>query len=219
MTEGLGYERFVAHGGDGGSPLAQVLALKHPELVSAIHVTDIGYHNANFQPEPPLSKAEEAYFNDPQHSSMEESGYVMIQGTKPQTLAYGLSDSPVGLAAWIIEKFRSWSDSDGNVEKRFSKDELLTNIMIYWVTETINSSVRGYYEGMHAPVLQPGQRIDVPVGMALFPKDLAPPPRDLVERIFNLQYWTEMSRGGHFTALEEPELLANDLRAFFRTLK
>jgi pimeloyl-ACP methyl ester carboxylesterase len=143
-----------------------------------------------------------------------------IQGTKPQTLAYALNDSPGGLAAWIVEKFRRWSDCDGDVERCYTKDELLTNITIYWVTETINSSMRIYYERSHdAWNLAPGERIAVPCGVAAFPKDLNRPPREWAERSHNVQQWTEMPRGGHFAALEEPELLVQDLRAFFRPLR
>jgi pimeloyl-ACP methyl ester carboxylesterase len=144
----------------------------------------------------------------------------MMHATRPQTLAYGLNDSPVGLAAWIVEKFRAWSDCDGDVERRFSKDELLTNLMIYWATETISSSVRMYYEILHMPSpLKSGQRIEVPAGVALFPKDILPPPREWGERSLRVQRWTQMPRGGHFAALEEPELLAEDIRAFFHPLR
>jgi len=144
---------------------------------------------------------------------------MMLQSTKPQTLAYGLTDSPVGLAAWIVEKFRAWSDCAGDVERRFSKDELLTTIMVYWVTETINSSVRLYYENRGIPPLAPEQRINVPAGVAIFPKDLALPPREWAERSLRVERWTEMPRGGHFAAMEEPALLVEDLRAFFRPLR
>ena len=126
---------------------------------------------------------------------------------------------PVGLAAWIVEKFRAWSDCDGDVERRFSKDELLTTIMIYWVTRTINSSMRLYYEGSHAPPLTPEQRSEVPAGVAIFPKDLALPPREWAERSLRVERWTEMPRGGHFAAMEEPDLLVEDLRTFFRPLR
>ncbi|WP_214021488.1 alpha/beta fold hydrolase [Methanoculleus sp.] len=144
----------------------------------------------------------------------------MMQSTKPQTLAYGLNDSPAGLATWVVEKFRSWSDCGGDVERRFSKDELLANIMIYWTTETIGSSIRLYYEDMHAvPSLSLNQHIDVPVGMAVFPEDFIPPPREWAQRRLNVQRWTEMPRGGHFTVMEEPDLMARDIRAFFRPLR
>ena len=145
----------------------------------------------------------------------------MLQTTKPQTISYPLNDSPVGLAAWIVEKFRAWSDCDGDIEKSYTKDELLTNIMLYWVTETISSSARLYREdGLQtAPQLKAGQYIEVPAGVATFPKDLTVPPRELGERFLRVQRWTKMPRGGHFAALEEPELLVEDVRAFFRPLR
>ncbi len=145
---------------------------------------------------------------------MREGGYYMIQATKPQTLAYSLNDSPAGLAGWLTEKFRSWTDCGGEIERRVSKDELLTNIMIYWATETINASMRIYFEDSW-------QRLErlpaVPAAFASFPKDINPPPREWVERRLHLEHWTPMPRGGHFAAMEEPELLAEDLRAFFRS--
>jgi len=160
------------------------------------------------------------FSEETQEWSLQEGAYVRIHVTKPQTLAYGLNDSPVGLAGWIIEKFRAWSDCDGEVERRFSKDELLTNIMLYWVTETISSSVRTYYENARAlPQLRPGQHIEVPAGIAIFPKEIRRPPREWAERTLRVQRWTEMPRGGHFAALEEPALLAEELRAFFRPLR
>jgi pimeloyl-ACP methyl ester carboxylesterase len=183
---------------------------------------------------PDLSEAEKQYLSAVQQWRMQEGAYAMMHSTKPQTLAYGLNDSPVGLndspvglndspvglAAWILEKFRSWSDCDGNVEQRFSKDELLTNIMIYWVTETINSSVRMYYENVRmSPPLKAEQHIEVPAGVAIFSKDILHPPRELAERSLRVQRWTQMPRGGHFAVLEEPELLAEDIRAFFRPLR
>jgi microsomal epoxide hydrolase len=151
---------------------------------------------------------------------MQEGGYAMLQSTKPQTLSYGLNDSPVGLAAWLVEKFRAWSDCAGDVERHFSKDELLTQIMIYWVTETISSSARLYYDDAHvAPQLKPGQYLEVPAGVSIFPKDLVLSPRESGERFLRVQRWTEMPRGGHFAALEEPQLLAEEVRAFFRPLR
>jgi pimeloyl-ACP methyl ester carboxylesterase len=149
---------------------------------------------------------------------MREGAYAMMHGTKPLTLAYGLNDSPAGLAAWIVEKFRAWSDCDGDVEKRFTKDELLTNLTIYWATQTINSSCRLYYETMHI-WQNPGKRIELPTAMAMFPKDLVPQPREWTERQYNVQLWTPMPRGGHFPEWEEPELLAEDIRSFFRPLR
>ena len=150
----------------------------------------------------------------------EETGYSQMQGTKPQTIGTVLNDSPVGLAAWIVEKFRTWCDCDGDPESVFTKDELLTNITIYWATQTINSSIRIYYESQRAP-WQFGRDdgIRVPCAVALFPKDISYPTREWAERSYNVQRWTEMPSGGHFAALEEPEMLVEDMRAFFRTLR
>ena len=219
MTEALGYHRFAAAGGDIGAGVTQRLALAHPDLLVGLHLTYLGA--AASPPEPTnLSEAEKRYLSAIRQWSLQEGAYSLLQATKPQTLAYGLNDSPVGLAAWIIEKFRAWSDCDGEVERRFSKDELLTNIVLYWVTETIPSSVRIYYENAHAPSpLQPGQHIEVPAGFALFPKEISLPPREWAERSLRVQRWTEMPEGGHFAAMEEPARLAEDLRAFFRPFR
>ena len=150
----------------------------------------------------------------------EETGYQRIQGTKPQTLAYGLNDSPAGLAAWIVEKFRTWSDCGGDVERRFSKDQLLTNVMLYWVPETANSSCRLYCETMRAAKFPPTDfRVAVPTGCAIFPRELIRPPRSWVEKLYNVTHWTPMPRGGHFAAMEEPALLVEDVRAFFRSVR
>jgi len=216
MTDTLGYRRFAAAGGDLGSPVTQRLALTHPDLVAGIHLTDVGFPTVD---RPDLSAAERRYLDAVRDWSAREGAYALLQRTKPQTLAYGLTDSPVGLAAWLVEKFRAWSDCGGDVERRFSKDELLTTVMIYWVTETITSSVRLYYENSHLPPLTLEQRIDVPAGVAIFPKDLALPPREWAERSLRVERWTEMPRGGHFAAMEEPDLLVEDLRAFFRPLR
>jgi pimeloyl-ACP methyl ester carboxylesterase len=146
-----------------------------------------------------------------------ERAYQQIQGTKPQSLGYGLDDSPAGLAAWIVEKFRAWCDCNGNVEARFTKDDLLTNVMIYWVTGTGSSSTRIYYENRVASGVQ--GRVEVPTACALFPKEITVPPRKWVEARYNLVQWTDMPRGGHFAALEQPELLVDDVRMFFRTVR
>jgi microsomal epoxide hydrolase len=149
-----------------------------------------------------------------------ETGYQQIQGSKPQTLGVALNDSPAGLASWIVEKFRTWSDCGGDVETRFSKDELLTNIMIYWVTETINSSIRLYCETMRAGRFAPaGKRIEVPTGCSIFPREIIRPPRRWAEAQYNVTQWTVHRSGGHFAALEEPTALVEDLRSFFRKLR
>jgi pimeloyl-ACP methyl ester carboxylesterase len=223
MTEGLGYRRFGAQGGDWGAFVTARLGFAYPDQVVGIHVTSVA--GATISPylgpgARDLSERERMLLEEREHWRQAEGGYSHIQGTKPQTLSYGLNDSPAGLAAWIVEKFRTWSDCDGDVEQRFTKDELLTNITIYWVTQTINSSTRLYYESQHNPWrFRQAERIGVPCAVALFPKEISHPPREWAERSYNVQRWTEMPRGGHFAALEEPELLAQDIRTFFRPLR
>jgi pimeloyl-ACP methyl ester carboxylesterase len=219
MTKELGYQRFAAQGGDWGSSVTEQLAVAHPDVVLGFHLNNIPYHHLFAQADN-LSQEEKTYLEAVGPWQFAEGAYAMIQGSKPQTLAYGLHDSPVGLAAWIVEKFRSWSDCAGNVEKRFTKDELLTTITLYWVTETINAANRLYYDAAHDFTFpQHTGRSDVQAAIARFPKDILPAPREWAKRWFNVQRWTEMPRGGHFAALEEPELLAEDLRAFFRPLR
>jgi pimeloyl-ACP methyl ester carboxylesterase len=200
MSQELGYKRFAAHGGDVGSGVTEKLAFAHAASLVGIHLTDIPYWHLFSVPQDNLSQAEQSYLEAGQKWQMEEGAYAILQSTKPQTLAYGLNDSPTGLAAWIIEKFRAWSDCNGDVENRFSKDELLTNIMIYWATETINSSFLPYYEADHNPPEHLGKRVDVPTGVAIFPKDLVPAPRDYASNIGQkchaadiLQHWKSRS--------------------------
>ena len=223
MTEVLGYQRYAVGGGDVGSRVTRLLALAHPEQVLGIHLTDIGFpQEIAFPPEVPNpSPAEGRFLGSVGMWFFQEGAYAALQTTKPQTISYALSDSPAGLAGWIVEKFRAWSDCGGEIEKSYTKDELLTNIMIYWVTGTISSSARLYHEDtfQSAPQLSVGQYIEVPAGVATFPKDLTYPPRELGERFLRVTRWTEMPRGGHFAALEEPDLLAEDLRTFFRPLR
>jgi len=219
MTEKLGYTRFAAHGGDWGSSVTEQLALNYPDALIGIHLTDVPFWHMLTMPPQDLSDAERKYLAAGKKWQKEEGAYAIIQSTQPQTLAPGLNDSPAGLASWIVEKFRRWSDCDGDVESRFTKDELLTNIMIYWATETINSSARYYYEALHNPLKDTGKRVEAPTGIARFPKDISHAPREYAERFFNIQGWTEMPSGGHFAAMEEPELLAEDIRTFFRPLR
>jgi pimeloyl-ACP methyl ester carboxylesterase len=221
MTEDLGYQRFGAQGGDWGASVTAYLGFAYPQNVAGIHVTSMTRPMPYSGPgSRAWSAAEQTFLEQREAWLQAEGGYSHIQGTKPQTLSYGLNDSPAGLAAWIVEKYRTWSDCNGDVESRFTKDELLTTITLYWVTQTINSSTRLYYETQHHPwTLQSGERVVVPSAMAVFPKELSRPPREWGERSFNVQRWTEMPRGGHFAALEEPELLADDIRAFFRPLR
>jgi len=218
MTDGLDYAHYGAHGGDVGSSVTEAIARDHPAGLAGIHLTDVPYYHLFTDAPQELSEAEQAYLAAGKKWQMAEGAYAMLQSSKPQSLAYGLNDSPAGLAAWIVEKFRSWSDCDGDVERRFSKDELLANITLYWATQTIGSSFMPYIAAQRHPPAKSG-RVEVPTAVAIFPKDIVPAPRDYAARFFNLQRWTEMPRGGHFAALEEPELLAADLRAFFRPLR
>jgi pimeloyl-ACP methyl ester carboxylesterase len=218
MTEKLGYLRFGAQGGDIGAGVTSRLGFAHPENLTGIHLTSVTRPTPYLGPGArELSDAEKAHLDQREKWQQAEGGYSHIQGTKPQTLSYGLNDSPAGLAAWIVEKYRTWSDCGGDVESRFTKDELLTTITIYWITQTISSSTRMYYENQRQVwSLKSGERVQVPSGIALFPQEISWPPREWAERSYNVCRWTEMPRGGHFAALEEPELLAQDIRAFFR---
>ena len=221
MTQHLGYPRFAAHGGDIGAGVTSRLGYGHAESLIGIHLTSIT------RPVPylgdgarELTDPEKTHMREREEWQQSEGGYAHIQGTKPQTLAYGLNDSPVGLAAWIVEKYRTWSDCGGDVEKRFTKDELLTTVTIYWATETITSSTRMYKENQrYTWTLSPDERIEVPTGVAAFPAEISRPPREWGERSYNLQSWTPMPSGGHFAALEEPQILAEDIRQFFRPLR
>ena len=219
MTDVLSYRRFAAQGGDWGGFITSRLGVAYPERLAGIHVNLLSLRRDLPRPKDPTPE-ERAYLEDLGAWLRDETGYQWIQGTKPQTLAYGLSDSPAGLAAWIVEKFRSWSDCDGDVERRFTKDVLLTNITLYWVTGAINSSFWPYYARYHSPwPIADGQRVEVPTAYAAFPKEIVRPPRSWAERVYNIRRWTVMPSGGHFAALEEPQALVDDLRAFFRDLR
>jgi pimeloyl-ACP methyl ester carboxylesterase len=226
MTDELGYTCFGAHGGDWGSTVTEHLARSHARSVIGIHMTDVPFWHS-FQRPHGLSPTEERHLARMGEYMQKEGAYAMIQGTRPQTLAQGLMDSPAGLAAWLVEKFQSLSDCNGDVETRFSMDELLTNIMIYWATGTIGSSFMTYFDFTQAGatrwILEKAKEwvgsSEVPAGFALFPKEWAPAPREWAERFYNVTRYTRMPRGGHFGAMEEPQLLAEDLRAFFRPLR
>ena len=169
---------------------------------------------------PPISQEEQAYLDNVADWGATEGAYEHLHGTKPQTLSYALTDSPVGLAAWIVEKFRSWSDCTGDVEQTFGFDTLLTDISLYWFSDDINGSLRLYKENRLAPLtFNSGERVAPPLGVALFPRELPMPQRRWVERTFDVRRWTVMRRGGHFAALEQPDLFVEDIRAFFRSLR
>ena len=225
LMERLGYERYGLQGGDWGSIISRWHAFKYPGQVIGLHLNVAG------APPPPgvedpeagipeaeleRMRARAAFFRGP------EDGYSHQQGTKPQTLGYGLTDSPAGQAAWIIEKFRTWCDCDGHPENIFTRDALLTNVMLYWVTGSATSAARMYYESGRwrtgGPMPAPGF-IEVPTGLAVFPEELSFSPRAWQEAHYNLVRWTEMPRGGHFAAMEQPELFVDDVRAFYADLR
>ncbi len=216
----LGYARYGAQGGDWGAIVTSWLGATDPH-VAAIHLNMVlaGPPPGEAQPEAGLDREELSDLADLARFRRDEVGYQQIQATRPQTLSYGLSDSPAGLAAWIVEKFRSWSDCDGDVEKRFSKDELLTNVMIYWASGSIASSMRLYYEMRAAGADAVPPRVEVPTGCAVFPREIYRAPRRWAEQRYRITRWTRMPRGGHFAALEEPTLLVEDLRTFFREVR
>lgn len=226
LTEHLGYDHFAAHGGDWGSFVTEMLARDHSSAVVGIHLTDVPYYHA-LQPPNDLSSAEEKYLKSIKDFSSAKGAYAIVQSAQPHALALGLNDSPAALAGWLIEKFRRWSDSDGDVESSFTKDELLTNVMLYWVTGTISQSFGPYADVVKAGALEwAKQKVkqvigssSVPAGFAMFPKDLSSPPKEWAARFFDVRRWTEMPRGGHFAAMEEPELLVNDIREFYRPLR
>ncbi|MEV0890865.1 epoxide hydrolase family protein [Promicromonospora sp. NPDC050262] len=209
----LGHERFGAAGGDIGSHVSRYLALDHPDRVVAVHRTDGGL--PVFAGDPATLRAEErAWFAETATWSATEGAYGAMHRTKPQTVAAGLNDSPAGLAAWIVEKLRAWSF--GDLEDAYTRDEILTNITIYWLTGTIGSSMRMYHANGAIPARQLTRRVEVPSGFSLFPGDIVRPPRAWLERTANTVRVTEPERGGHFAAFEEPELYAQELRDFFR---
>jgi pimeloyl-ACP methyl ester carboxylesterase len=216
LMSALGYERFGAQGGDWGAGVSTQLALTAPERIAGVHLNFLMRAFLPGPETPDLSEEELAFYRSLKHFAATEGAYAALHGTKPQSVAYGLNDSPAGLAAWILEKFRTWSDCGGDVECVFSRDDLLTNISIYWHTQTIGSSIRLYRERALAPPEPPPARPNVPFGFAAFPKELWRVPRSLIERSFRLDRYSMMPRGGHFAAMEQPELLADEIRAFFR---
>ena len=224
LMQGLGYERYGAQGGDFGAGVATFMAMNDPQPMIGVHLSNLEIAPYTGPGSRPLSAAEKAYRERNEAFWQEEHGYKAIQSTKPQTLGYGLNDSPAGLAAWILEKWRSWADSGGNLDERFSRDFLLTTVTLYWVTQTITSSMRDYFDNDNMRfrvALGPQDFVNVPTGVAVFANnfvDEGQPPREWVERLYNLRRWTPMPKGGHFAAIEEPELLAHDIAAFFSGL-
>ncbi|HEY1250728.1 MAG TPA: alpha/beta hydrolase [Thermoanaerobaculia bacterium] len=218
----LGYARFGAQGGDWGATVATRMAMQDPRRVAGIH---LNYVPGSYAPSldaasRPISAAERAFLADRDRWREEEGAYGHIQATRPHTLAFGLADSPIGLLAWIVEKLRAWSDCGGDLFTRFSADEVLAHATLYWVTNSMPAAMRLYAEAREVPVrFGPGERVPVPCGVARFAKEEPMPPREWAERAYDVVRWTEFARGGHFAAMEEPELLAEDVRAFFRPLR
>jgi pimeloyl-ACP methyl ester carboxylesterase len=214
----LGYERFAAQGGDLGAGVSTALGLRHSSRIIGIHLNYIPGSYRPYLPDAESPAASEDRFLASAATWFDENGaYAHLQGTRPNTPAYALNDSPAGLAAWIVEKFREWSDCGGDVYRSFTRDELLANVTLYWMTQTISSSFRMYHEVRKSPLRFTAQDyVHPPCGIAHFPKEIMFPPREWVERGYNVHRWTEMYAGGHFAAAEQPELLAEDIRAFFR---
>lgn len=220
MTRVLGYETYGAQGGDWGAFVTSRLGYAYPQNVIGIHLNMLAIRRDPQLFENP-NPEEQKFITELNHFLKEETGYQWIQGTKPQTLAYGLTDSPVGLAAWLVEKFRSWTDCRGDLDGWLGRDTILTGIMLYWVTGAIGSSFWPYYARRHGPWPIPeGASVGVPTAYIDFPKEILRPPRSIAQRMYsNIQRWTTQDRGGHFAALEQPGVLAEDVRAFFRTLR
>lgn len=220
MTGVLGYPRFAAQGGDWGGTISSVLGHRYAQRMIGIHLNFLAVRR-DLNPSPDLPEDERRFQGELAAFLREETGYQWIQGTRPQTLAFGLTDSPAGLAAWIVEKFRAWTDCNGVPETAVSRDEMLADISLYWYTGAIGSSFWPYYARMHGPWPIPaGQTIDVPTGYVEFPKEILRPPRALAARTYtDIRRWTVEAKGGHFAALEQPAVLAREIRAFFEPLR
>ena len=219
MTVVLGYDRFAAQGGDWGAYVTSRLGAVHADRLIGIHLNLLAVRRDPTMLSDPTPE-ERRFLDQLEVWLREQVGYQWIQGTRPQTLAFGLSDSPAGLAAWIVEKFREWSDCGGDVESVFTKDQLLANISLYWFTGAIGSSFWPYYARMHGPWPIPGGGVKVPMGYAEFPSEIRRPPRSVAARTYaDIRRWTVMPSGGHFAAMEQPEALAREIVEFFRPLR
>ncbi len=220
MREVLGFQRYFLQGGDWGCFVSSQIAYTRPKEVLGLHLNLLPLRREPEIFDDPSAETRQ-YLEELKHWLKEEVGYQWIQGTRPQSLAYGMTDSPLGLAAWIVEKFRAWSDCDGDVESVFTKDQMLANISLYWFTGAINSSFWPYYSRMHRPWPIPrGETIGVPMGYAAFPKEILRPARKHAELLYSdIRRWTAMPRGGHFAAMEQPAALAEEVLAFARPLR
>lgn len=220
MTEVLGYERFAAQGGDWGAHISTSLGVRHPGRLIGVHLNFLVGLPGSI-PAGEATQEELDYLEQQQEWRRREGAYTQIQGTKPQTLAAALTDSPAGLAAWIGEKFHGWTDHEGDVFEAVDRDRMLADIALYWFTGAIESSFWPYHGQVQGSgPLSSGATVDVPAGYAAFPAEIRLPPRSMAARHFtDLRRWTEMDRGGHFAALEQPEALAREITEFFRELR
>ncbi|MET0657846.1 MAG: epoxide hydrolase family protein [Steroidobacteraceae bacterium] len=225
LMAGLGYPKFATHGGDWGAMVSAQLGHKYADRLFGAHITlmvPLDYFGGAGVPPEDYAPHELPWLERAQAFFQSETGYGAVQMTKPQSLAYGLNDSPAGLCAWILEKRRTWSDCRGNVESRFSKDDLITTMMLYWITESFGTSARFYYETAHnlwQPVHPRMPVVEAPTGVAVFLNEVILQPKRWAQRYYNLQRWTEFPSGGHFAPMEEPDVLIGDIRAFFRSLR
>lgn len=214
----LGYGRFGAQGGDWGAFVSSRLGAVHARRIIGLHLNFLAVRREPVLP-PDAGEEERRYVDELGRFLREDTGYQWIQGTRPQTLAFALADSPAGLAAWIVEKFRAWTDNGGTPDAAVDRDRMLANITLYWLTGCIGASFHPYFARMHRPWPIPGT-IDVPVGYCQFPKEIIRPPRVVAQRLYtDIRRWSVMPRGGHFAALEQPDALAGEIRAFFRMLR
>ncbi|MGH8678129.1 MAG: epoxide hydrolase family protein [Burkholderiales bacterium] len=220
MTKVLGFERFAAQGGDWGAFVTSRLGYAYPKNLLGIHLNLLALKRDPKLLENPTSE-ERKYLDELSQFLKDETGYQWIQGTKPQTLAYAMTDSPVGLAAWLVEKFYTWTDCKGDLDGYLGRDVIVTKIMLYWVSGAIGSSFWPYYARMHGPWPIPdGETIKVPMGYVESPKEILRPPRSLASRMYaDIRRWTRLQQGGHFAALEQPEALAAEIREFFRAFR
>lgn len=223
LMRGLGYERYGAHGGDFGAGVATHMALSEPDRMIGIHLSTPEMWPYTGPDTPPLSPEEKAYVDHVARWDETERGYSAVQSTRPQSLGYGLNDSPAGLAAWVLEKWRLWSDSNGDLDSRFGRDALLTMLTVWWSSGSITSSMRDYYDNRwHGTPIGPADFVRVPTAMAVFDHSYVregEPPRSWYERLYAIHRWTIFPRGGHFAAAEEPDLLAGDIADFFAHLR
>jgi pimeloyl-ACP methyl ester carboxylesterase len=220
LMQGLGYDTYGACGADFGAGVATSMAVTAPERMTGIHLSTSELTPYLGPGSAPLTPEEQAYVDHIARWDETERGYSAIQSTRPQTLGYALTDSPVGLAAWLVEKWRAWSDSGGDVDAHIGRDDLLTTLTLYWVTGSITSSMRDYFDHRwHGTTIGPDDRVRVRTAMAVFANEFVPegePPRSFYERLYDIERWSVLPRGGHFAAAEEPDLLATDIREFFR---